>query len=98
MWSHTDTPSHSFRGDLQVAQAEESRLEALAGISFVTPSIAVLEGLKAIGNPRRIGVLTPYWPPADAIIAAFFTACGYEVVASHESEINRSHFGGAVHA
>jgi len=74
---------HSFRGDLQRAQAEESRLQALAGIPFVTPSIAVIEGLKAIGNPRRIGVLTPYWPPADAIIAEFFTACGYEVVASH---------------
>jgi maleate isomerase len=74
---------HSFRGDLQRAQAEEARLQALAGIPFVTPSIAVLEGLKAIGNPRRIGILTPYWPPADAIIAEFFTACGFEVVASH---------------
>ena len=74
---------HSFRGDLQRAQVEEARLQALAGIPFVTPSIAVLEGLKAIGNPRRIGVLTPYWPPADAIIAAFFTACGFEVVANH---------------
>ena len=74
---------HSFRGDLQRAQAEEARLQALAGVPFVTPSIAVLEGLKAIGNPKRIGVLTPYWPPADAIIAEFFTACGFEVVASH---------------
>ena len=74
---------HSFRGDLQRAMAEEARLQALAGIPFVTPSIAVLEGLKAIGNPRRIGVLTPYWPPADTIIAAFFTACGFEVVARH---------------
>ena len=73
---------HSFRGDLQRAQAEEARLQALAGIPFVTPSIAVLEGLKAIGNPKRIGVLTPYWPPADAIIAEFFTACGYDVVGS----------------
>ena len=73
----------TIRGDLQRAQAEEARLQALAGIPFVTPSIAVLEGLKAIGNPKRIGVLTPYWPPADAIIAEFFTACGFEVVASH---------------
>ena len=47
---------------------------------FVTPSIAVLKGLEAIGNPRRIAVLTPYWPPADTLIAEFFTACGYEVV------------------
>jgi maleate isomerase len=74
---------HSFRGDRARAQAEQARLEDYCGIPFVTPSIAVLEGLKAIGNPRRISVLTPYWPPADAMIAEFFTACGYEVVKSH---------------
>ncbi len=74
---------HSFRGDRDTALAEETRLQNLAGIPFVTPSIAVLEGLKAIGNPRRIGVLTPYWPPADALIADFFSACGFDVVSSH---------------
>jgi maleate isomerase len=75
---------HSFRGDRARAQAEEARLESLAGgVPFVTPSIAVLEGLRAIGNPGRLGVLTPYWPPADALIAEFFTACGYQVMASH---------------
>lgn len=75
---------HSFRGDHHRAQAEEARLLALTGgVPFVTPSIAVLEGLKAIGNPKRLGLLTPYWPPADALIAEFFTACGYQVMASH---------------
>jgi maleate isomerase len=42
-----------------------------------------LAGLEAIGKPQRIAILTPYWPPADEMIAAFFTACGYEVVATH---------------
>lgn len=74
---------HSFRGDRATAEAETARLEALCGVPFITPSMAVLKGLEAIGNPRRIGVLTPYWPPADALIAEFFTACGYTVVASH---------------
>lgn len=74
---------HSFRGDLARAQAEQARLEDFCGIPFVTPSMAVLEGLKAIGNPKRIAILTPYWPPADNLIAEFFTACGYEVVKSH---------------
>jgi maleate isomerase len=74
---------HSFRGDRARAEAEAARLEALCGIPFVTPSTAVLKGLEALGNPRRIAVLTPYWPPADALIAEFFTACGYDVVASH---------------
>jgi len=78
---------HSFRGDRARAQAERDRLEALSGgIPFVTPSIAVLAGLEAIGNPQAIGVLTPYWPPADALIAEFFTACGYRVMATHGLE------------
>jgi maleate isomerase len=74
---------HSFRGDGEIALNEERRLEALCGIPFITPSRAVLAGLQAIGNPKRISILTPYWPPADEMIAAFFSACGYEVVSTH---------------
>ena len=74
---------HSFRGDGAQALAEEQRLEKLCGIPFITPSRAVLAGLEAIGRTQRIAILTPYWPPADEMIAAFFTACGYEVVATH---------------
>jgi maleate isomerase len=74
---------HSFRGNRGVAEAEAKKLSDFCGVPFVTPSTAVLAGLEAMGNPKRIGVLTPYWPPADQLIAEFFTACGYEVVASH---------------
>lgn len=74
---------HSFRGDGQRAIAEEERLEALCGVPFITPSRAVLAGLDAIGKPRRIAILTPYWQPADDMIAAFFRSCGYDVVSTH---------------
>lgn len=75
---------HSFRGDRARALAEEKRLEQLAGgIPFVTPSMAVLAGLQAIGEPKRIAVLTPYWPPADALIKEFFESCGFDVLANH---------------
>lgn len=74
---------HSFRGDGQRLIDEEKRLEALCGVPFVTPSRAVLTGLEAIGSPRRIAILTPYWPPADDMIANFFRSCGYDVVATH---------------
>lgn len=78
---------HSFRGDGQRALDEQARLEALAGgIPFITPSIAVLEGLRAIGSPKRIGVLTPYWPPANALIQSFFESCGFTVAATHGME------------
>jgi maleate isomerase len=74
---------HSFRGDLQRALDEQTRLESLSGgIPFITPSIAVHEGLKAIGSPKQIGILTPYWPPANALIQSFFESCGYQVAAS----------------
>ena len=74
---------HSFRGDGQRAIDEEKRLEALCGVPFITPSRAVLAGLEAIGKPKRIAILTPYWPPADNMIADFFRSCGYDVVATH---------------
>ncbi len=74
---------HSFRGDRVRATGEQSTLEALCGVPFITPSMAVLAGLEAIGNPKRIALLTPYWPPADTLISEFFTACGYEVVRAH---------------
>jgi maleate isomerase len=74
---------HSFRGDGQRAIDEENRLEALCGIPFITPSRAVLAGLEAIGNPKRIAILTPYWGPANDMIDKFFISCGYDVVASH---------------
>ena len=71
---------HSFRGDRARAHSEQASLEALCGVPFITPSMAVLAGLEAIGNPKRIAVLTPYWPPADTLIMEFFAACGYQVV------------------
>jgi maleate isomerase len=74
---------HSFRGNLDFAQTEAKRLEDLIGIPFITPSLAILAGLKAVGNPKRIAVLTPYWPPADSLIQEFFVSCGYNVVAMH---------------
>ncbi len=78
---------HSFRGDRARAQAEASRLRDLAGgIPFITPSLAVLEALKAMGEPNCLGVLTPYWPPANELIGEFFTACGYRVATTHGLE------------
>ena len=74
---------HSFRGDRGRAEAEQRKLKAICGVPFVTPSMAVLAALEAIGNPKRVAILTPYWPPADTMISEFFTACGYEVVGSH---------------
>lgn len=74
---------HSFRGNLDFAQTEAKRIEDSTCIPFITPSLAILAGLKAVGNPNRIAVLTPYWPPADSLIQEFLMSCGYDVVAMH---------------
>lgn len=70
---------HSFRGDLARAEADAAALAAFCGRPFITPSTAVVRGLRATGDPRRIGVLTPYWPPAGELVADFFRSAGYTV-------------------
>lgn len=73
---------HSFRGEVERAYAEKAALEQESKVPFWTPSTAVLAGLEAIGKPRRIAVLSPYWPPADEMIANFMRSAGYDVVGS----------------
>jgi len=70
---------HSFRGDRARAERDAAELAAFCGRPFITPSTAVLRGLEAIGNPQRLGVLTPYWPPAGELVANFFRSAGYAV-------------------
>lgn len=72
---------HSFRGNADRARADQDRLAQRAGVPFITPSVAVLAGLEAMGI-KRLGILTPYWPPADDLISSFFRDSGYEVVSS----------------
>jgi len=71
---------HSFRGDIERAKEETRRLEDYCGRPFITPSIGVIKGLEAMGRPRRLGVLTPYWPPAGEMVVAFLRSAGYEPV------------------
>lgn len=71
---------HSFRRDAEHAQQTQDQLAKSAGIPFVTPAIAVIKGLEALGGLRRLGILTPYWPPADDLIAGFFQRSGYDVI------------------
>ena len=68
---------HSFRGTLERARDEVRRLEDYCERPFVTPSMAVLQGLEALGRPQRLGIVTPYWGPAGEVIADFFRSAGY---------------------
>jgi maleate isomerase len=68
---------HSFRGTLGDTRAEVAKLEDYCERPFITPSLAVLRGIEALGNPQRLGILTPYWGPASDFITAFFQSAGY---------------------
>jgi len=74
---------HSFRGDVARGLEEQAKLSALCKVPFWTPSVAILKGLEALGNPRRIAILSPYWPPADEMIANWFRSGGFDVVKSN---------------
>jgi maleate isomerase len=74
---------HSFRGTVADGYRQRDELQEKAGgIPFWTPSTAVLAGLEAFGSLKKISVLTPYWPPADEMIANFMRSAGYDVVGS----------------
>lgn len=44
-------------------------------------SDAVIDALKALGDPKRIAVITPYMPPGDEQVVRFFADWGVEVAA-----------------
>ena len=68
---------HSFRGTMERALEERRCLEDYCERPFITPSMAVLQGLEVLGRPRRLGIVTPYWGPAGEVIADFFRSAGY---------------------
>jgi len=70
----------SFAGGVAGAAAFQSRLSGLAGgIEVVVPSLAILSALDVLGQPRNIAALTPYMPPGDETVEAFFADAGYQV-------------------
>lgn len=54
--------------------------ERTGGVPVVMGSSAVDAALKAYGGIRKLGIVTPYMPVADANVRRFFEDQGYEVV------------------
>ncbi len=57
-------------------------VEELAGMRVATGAAACHRALQVLGV-RRLGVITPYQPVADAQVRRYFDEQGYEVVALH---------------
>jgi maleate isomerase len=71
--------SETFWDGLDGSIKLRERVEARAGVKVAMGSDACQAALKCYGA-RRLGVVTPYMPVADAQVRRFLTDCGFEVV------------------
>jgi len=72
----------SFVGGRVQAEAMKKHMETVSkGIPVMLPSFAIVKALQTLGNPRKLGILTPWMPPADEACKAFFEGEGYQVLA-----------------
>jgi maleate isomerase len=72
--------SETFWDGLEGSERLRERVEARAGVKVSMGSDASRQALRQYGDIRRIGVVTPYMPVADAQVRRFFADCGFEVV------------------
>lgn len=70
--------SETFWGGLEGSERLKERIAARAGVAVTMGSDAARQALERLGV-RRLGVVTPYMPVADAEVRRFFTDCGFEV-------------------
>jgi len=72
--------SETFWDGLDGSERLKERVEARAGVKVTMGSDAARQALQCYGDIKRIAVVTPYMPVADAQVRRFFADCGYEVV------------------
>ena len=72
----------SLAKGLSGADVMRAHMQALSGgIPVMLPAHAILKALEVLGNPKNLGILTPWMPPADEACTAFFHEAGYNVLA-----------------
>jgi maleate isomerase len=72
--------SETFWDGLEGSERLRQRVESRAGIKVTMGSDASRQALRQYGDIKRIAVVTPYMPVADAQVRRFFADCGFEVV------------------
>jgi maleate isomerase len=70
----------TFFGGVAGADAFQAKVEGTAGIGISIGSHSSTAALKAYGGIKRIAVLSPYYPVANAEVRRYFTEAGFEVV------------------
>jgi maleate isomerase len=72
--------SETFWDGLEGSERLRERVEARAGVKVTMGSDASRQALRQYGDVKRIGVVTPYMPVADAQVRHFFADCGFDVI------------------
>ncbi len=70
----------TFFGGAAGADAFQAKVEREAGVNISIGSHSCTAALKAYGGVKRIAILSPYYPVANAQVAGYFTDSGFEVV------------------
>lgn len=70
----------TFYGGMRGADAFRESVRQEAGVEVSIGSHACAAALAAYGGIRRLAVLTPYFPIANAEVVRYFTEAGYEVI------------------
>jgi maleate isomerase len=70
----------TFYGGARGADEFQARVEDAAGVGASIGSHACTAALKAYGGIKRIAILSPYYPVANAQVARYFGDSGFEVV------------------
>jgi maleate isomerase len=69
----------AFNGGVRGADALQKALSERAGVGVSMGSTAAVAALRKFGA-KRIAVLTPHQPKGDAIVRAYLTEAGFEIV------------------
>lgn len=72
----------AFCGGVKGSEIYEAALtDHAGGIRVEAPAFALDRALKAMGEVRKLGILTPFKPVGDEVTAHFFRDAGYDVAA-----------------
>lgn len=69
----------AFWDGVEGAEDLLSRVRDRAGVDATMGSASILKALPALGQPKKIALVTPHRPLGDERVRAYFTEAGYDV-------------------
>ena len=70
----------TFYGGAEGAETWRANIESESGLKLCTGSQSLIEAFNAYGGIKKIGVISPYFPSANAQVSHFMSDHGIEVV------------------